>query len=151
MDTQEIQTYLSRLQNTLDELVTLFNQSVDFSTKVNTSWSAKDVLGHLTFWHESFAKNVSDITQEIKPTPLKGKLSEVNSRSVESTKNNSIEELTQRILEAQQTINTHILSENIHMIPYKKGSRDYAPIEHLDIVEKHIKKHLSSIKKKYNQ
>ena len=41
---------------------------------VCTYRSAKDVLGRVTFWYESFARNIEGPSQGPKPSPLKGKL-----------------------------------------------------------------------------
>lgn len=141
----EINQALKALQEKLQELTAFFKSERNFQTMVYALWNAKDILGHITFWHESFARNISDLGNGIKPTPLKGKLSEVNQTSVESTKKVSIEELLLRMARAQQTIENHIHNPNIQSIPYKKGSRDYSRLEHLQIVEAHIKKHLRDL------
>lgn len=144
----EIDEALKLLQDRLQELTAFFKAECKFQTMVYELWNAKDILGHITFWHESFARNISDLGNGIKPTPLKGKLSEVNQASVETTKKVSIESLLTRISEAQQTVEVHIHNPSIQSIPYKKGSRDYSRLEHLQIVEAHIKKHLRDLKKK---
>ena len=143
-----IHNQLSRLQVKVEELISFFRQGHDYSELVNTHWSAKDVLGHLTFWHESFAQNLKDLVDGKKPNPLKGKLSEVNDRSVQYTRDCSLDKLLIRLSDAQKTINDNIHNQAIHMIPYKKGSRDYSKLEHLSIVENHIAKHLNVLIKK---
>jgi hypothetical protein len=52
---------------------------------------------------------------------------------------------------AQNTIEAFIFEDTIDKIPYKKGSRDYSKIEHLEIVSNHIRKHLKDIRKTYGQ
>lgn len=145
---EEINEALKVLQERLQELTAFFKAKRNYQTMVYALWNAKDILGHITFWHESFARNISDLGNDIKPTPLKGKLSEVNQASVETTKKVSIKNLLTRIVEAQKTIEAHIHNPNIQSIPYKKGSRDYSRLEHLQVVEAHIKKHLKDLKKK---
>lgn len=139
---------LNALTAKVDDLCSLYRENLDFQCMVYTYWTAKDVLGHLTFWHESFAKNLKDLVDEIKPNPLKGKLSEVNQMSVETTKNIPIEKLIKRIQKAQEIIEKNITSTSIVNIPYKKGSRSYSRLEHLQIVEGHINRHLKDLKKK---
>jgi hypothetical protein len=46
---------------------------------------------------------------------------------------------------AQNTIDQNIGNILIESIPYKKGSRNYSRIEHLEIVEGHIRKHLKDL------
>ncbi|TNE72597.1 hypothetical protein EP331_06860 [bacterium] len=139
------------LRNELEQLITFFEQGLDYSVMVYEFWNAKDILGHITFWHESFAKNISDLGKGNKPNPLKGSLSEVNKQSVETTKNESIENLIERLKNAQDTIEAFIFDDKINMIPYKKGSRDYSKTEHLEVVSNHIHKHLKDIRKIYGK
>ena len=146
---KEIKTNVEILRNELDLLFDFFEKDLDYNKMVYKYWNAKDILGHITFWHESFARNISDLGKGIKPKPLKGKLSELNKQSVETTKNESIENLIKRLKDAQVTIEEFIFIDRINLIPYKKGSRDYSRREHLEIVSNHIHKHLIDISKKY--
>lgn len=142
---KEISSQLILLQNKVEELISFFNQHYNYDVRVNAQWSAKDVLGHLTFWHESFARNLKDLADGIKPNPFKGTLSMVNERSVRCTRECSIKELQLRLDQDQKIINENIFNNAIEMIPYKKGSRDYSRLEHLIIVENHIAKHLKEL------
>lgn len=148
---QEIKLKLAALSSTVYELISFYKQNLDFDQMVYPLWSAKNVLGHLTFWHESFAKNLLDLANGVKPNPLRGKLSEVNTRSVESTANISVEGLIERIQFAQETIEKNIVNSAIVSIPYKIGSRNYTRVEHLDVVISHLKKHLNDLNKKYKR
>ncbi|MBN8706929.1 MAG: hypothetical protein J0L62_13720 [Bacteroidetes bacterium] len=142
----DIEISLKKLQAKVVELCEFFGQDYDFETMIYEFWNAKQVLAHLVFWHESFARNISDIGNEKKPSPLKGSLSEVNQRSVSSSIHFSIPELIQKLSAAQQTIEQHIFNENISMIPYKKGSRPYSRKEHLEVVSDHLNKHLKELR-----
>lgn len=146
---KHITTKVGLLRSELEKLTTFFEQGLDYSVMVYELWNAKDILGHITFWHESFARNISDLGKGITPTPLKGKLSEVNKLSIDATKTATIQDLIERLKVAQKVIEEFILMESITFIPYKKGSRDYSREEHLEIVSNHIRKHLHDIKKKY--
>ena len=115
---------------------------------VYTYWTAKDVLGHVTFWHESFAKNLRDLSEGVKPNPLRGKLSEVNEMSVETTKDVPIKVLIKRLLTAHKTIEKHNTNTSIESIHYKKGSRNYSRLEHLQIVDRQIKRHLNDLRER---
>ncbi|MDN5216323.1 hypothetical protein QQ020_29920 [Fulvivirgaceae bacterium BMA12] len=145
----DILTALMCLQNRVDQLIAFFRQELDFSEMIYEYWSARDILGHLTFWHESFSRNLSDLSNGKTPNPLKGKLSEVNRMSVETTRGIAIDVLIDRLCIAQNTINKHILNTSISSIPYKKGSRDYSRHEHLTVVADHFKRHLKDLHKKY--
>ncbi|MBL1231386.1 MAG: hypothetical protein COA31_001565 [Flavobacteriales bacterium] len=145
-----IKTKIEILRNELKKFIIFFEQGLDYNKMVYEYWNAKDILGHITFWHESFARNISDLGKNIKPSPLKGKLSEVNKQSVETTKNESVENLIKRLKEAQNTIEEYVFLDKVNLIPYKKGSRDYSKLEHLEVVSNHIHKHLKDISKKYS-
>lgn len=145
-----IKTKVEILRNELIKFIIFFEQGLDYDKMVYEYWNAKDILGHITFWHESFARNISDLGKNIKPSPLKGKLSEVNKQSVETTKNESVENLIKRLKEAQNTIEEYVFLDKVNLIPYKKGSRDYSKLEHLEVVSNHIHKHLKDISKKYS-
>jgi len=145
----ELRLQVERLKNEVSELIHFFQQDQDYTKMMYAYWDAKDILGHLTFWHESFAKNLSDCIDFVKPNPLKGKLSEVNTLSVQSTKNETITSLTQRLSIAQKTIEEFIFNKDITLIPYKKGSRGYSRLEHVEVVANHIHKHLKDLTKHY--
>ena len=148
---QQLETNLEQLKKELEGFIDFFEQGYDYRIMIYELWDAKNILGHITFWHESFAKNISDLANERIPNPLKGKLSEVNRLSVESTNAVSIADLIIRIQQAQNTIEQYIFDKRIEHIPYKKGSRDYSRIEHLQIVKNHIQKHLKDLKKQYGK
>jgi hypothetical protein len=134
-----------RLSKTVKELITLCRQLPDPDAAIYEGWSAKDILGHLTFWHESFARNVDDLAHERKPTPLKGNLGDLNQRGVAEMRPRSLEEVIERLQAVQRVIHANILNPRLTMIPYRKGSRDRTPEEHLEITGKHIQHHLKSI------
>ena len=87
------------------------------------------------------------LVSDIKPTPLKGKYSDLNQRCYDEMRQKPVEEIIQRLETAHGVIQENILYPGLCLIPYKKGSRDYTPDEHLDIVNEHIKEHLCDIRK----
>jgi hypothetical protein len=110
-------------------------------------WTAKDLLGHIVFWHESFARNVHDILSDLKPTPLKGRLTDLNQQSVVEMRPYSTETLLLRLESAHQVIQHNIRHPGLELIPYRQGSRPYTPEEHLEIVDRHLSGHLNDIEK----
>ena len=146
---EKIKTNVKILRSELEKLCAFFEQELDYDKMVYEYWNAKDILGHITFWHESFARNISDLGKGIKPSPLKGKLSEVNEQSVVTTRNDTIKGLIKRLKDAQRIVEEYVYIDRINLIPYKKDSRDYSRSEHLEIGTNHIQKHLKDISKKY--
>lgn len=144
METREI--LLEQLNETVMQLFDVYKSMANPEIAVYDEWTAKDILGHIVFWHESFARNIRDIVNDIKPTPLKGKYSDLNQRCFDDMRPKSVEEITKRLQAAHRVIQENILNPKLVLIPYKKGSRDYTPEEHLDIVNEHIKEHLRGIR-----
>jgi hypothetical protein len=145
MEKREI--HLKQLNETISQFFEIYKNMENLEIAVYEEWTARDILGHLVFWHESFARNVHDIVNDIKPTVLSGKYRDLNQRCLEEMRPRTVEEITRRLEDAHRVIQENILDPNLVLIPYKKGSRDYTPEEHLDIVNAHIKDHLSSIRK----
>ena len=144
METKE--ALRARLSKNVDELIAICRQLPDPNATIYEGWSAKDILGHVTFWHESFARNVDDLVHDRKPTPLKGKLSDLNQQGVDEMRSCSLEDVIGRVEAAQRIIQRNILNPKLILIPYRKGSRDYTPEEHLSIVSDHINAHLKAIR-----
>jgi hypothetical protein len=143
MDAKE--DLLAQLNETVYQLLDLFQNMTDPTLIVYELWTAKDILGHLTFWHESFARNLSDLVNDVKPTLLKGRFIDLNQSGVDEMRKYSLTVVLQRFATAHRVIQENINNPKLILIPYKKGSRDYSPQEHLDIVNEHIKEHFEDI------
>jgi len=136
---------LAQLEQSVTRLLDAIDGLPDPQAAVYDGWSAKDVLGHLTFWHESFARNTRDLSLGVKPHPLKGRLMDLNQQGVAEMRALSVEEVKARLRAAQDLIHEHILNPQLGMIPYRRGSRDYSPEEHLQVVTDHIEKHVRDL------
>lgn len=145
MEKREI--LLKQLNETVSQLFDAYQNMGNPEIIIYEGWTAKDILGHIVFWHESFARNVRDIVNDTKPTPLKGKYSDLTQRCFDEMSTKTVEEIIMKLEAAHRVIQENILDPKLVLIPYKKGSRDYTPDEHLDIVNEHIKEHLSDIRK----
>ena len=135
-------------ERAVGEFLAFFEERRDLSAVIYQEWTAKDVLGHIASWHRSFARNLLDAVNGVKPSPFKGTLSEVNERGVREMSAHTPEQLCRLIAEAQETISAHIEDPNVTEIAYKKGSRSYSPIEHLEVVRRHIDGHLADLRRK---
>jgi hypothetical protein len=81
METRE--TLLNRLNDTATQLRQLYRSLPDPDLPVYELWLAKEILVHLTFWHESFVRNVDDLSHGRKPSPLKVRLRDLNQCGVD--------------------------------------------------------------------
>jgi len=143
MDTR--QTLLNRLNAIVAQLLAVYHDLPDPNATVYELWTAKDLLAHLTFWHESFARNVDDLAHGRTPSPLKGRLRDLNQHGVDMMSHLTLAKALARFDAAHATIRANILNPALTMIPYRKGSREYTVEEHLDIVDDHINQHLRDV------
>lgn len=141
------QILLEELNQVIADLRETYQHIPDPNVMIYEVWTAKDILAHLTFWHESFARNLRDLADGVKPSPLKGKLGDLNQAGVDAMKSCSLEVVMERLEKAHRTIQAHILNPIIMLIPYRIGTRDYTPEEHLEIVIDHIKRHRRDVVK----
>jgi hypothetical protein len=145
MDPREM--LLEQLNKTAAQLVDFYRSLADPASPVYELWSAKDVLAHLTFWHESFARNVDDLAHGRQPSPLKGRLRDLNQDGVDEMAHLTLVEVLARFEAAHAILQANILSPALTLIPYRKGSRAYTVQEHLNIVNDHINQHLRDVRK----
>ena len=73
---------LDELDSAVERLLAAAAANVSDDVLVDGSWAVRDVVAHVTFWHESFARNVDDLVHARRPTPLRGRLSDLNERGV---------------------------------------------------------------------
>lgn len=137
---------LENLAESLVKLLSVCRNIANPNAVVYPDWTVKDVLGHITFWHESFARNVSDLAGDRKPMPLRGTYKELSQRCAAEFGSLPMEEIIARLEAAQQVIQKNFLNPRLGLIPYRVGSRDYTPEEHLQVVSDHIKEHTKDIK-----
>lgn len=145
MHMENRQILLEHLNKTIAQLLAVYHDLPDPNAVVYEFWSAKDVLAHLTFWHESFARNVDDLAHGRTPSPLKGRLRDLNQEGVDAMAHRALAEVLARFEAAHATIQANILNPALTLIPYRKGSREYTVEEHLDIVDDHINQHLRDV------
>ncbi len=58
-----------------------------------------------------------------------------------------LDTIVERLRAAQAAIRAAILSPTLGLIPYRAGSRQYTPSEHLEVVRDHIRVHARSLER----
>jgi hypothetical protein len=137
---------LIELDSALERLLAAAASASD-DALVDGSWAVRDVVGHVAFWHESFARNVDDLAHARRPAPLRGRLSDINERGVAEARTVPLDTIVERLRVAHATIRAAILSPTLGLIPYRAGSRQYTPSEHLEVARDHIRAHARSIER----
>lgn len=138
---------LAELDATVERLLAAAAAHVSDDAVVDGSWAVRDVVGHVTFWHESFARNVDDLVHRRRPTPLRGRLADLNERGVAEARTVPLDTIVDRFRAAHATIRASIVSPTLGLIPYRVGSRPYTPGEHLEVVRDHIRAHARSLER----
>jgi len=139
---------LKQLDEAVDNLIGVVRKIANPETFQVDDWTAKDTLGHIAFWHESFARNVRALSVGRQPKVLDGKYPDLNQQGVEQSRAMSVGQIAGRIKRAQRVIRRDIIKLPRDLqIPYRKGSRSYLPDEHIISVRDHIVAHLHRIEK----
>ena len=138
----KLKNALAREQYAYEEYTKLYKlKNVNYNAIIKTDnkdylvvgWSAKDYLGDILYWHESFARNIADVSNGVKPNPIKLSLRDATREGVRTSRELSVSTLLRRLNKAQKTIEQHILNDTIAVIPYRRGSRMYDRVDYLDI------------------
>lgn len=132
---------LAELEAAVERLLAAAVANPSADLLVTDSWSVRDVVGHIGFWHESFARNVDDLVHGRRPTPPRGRLADLNERGAAEARALPLDTIVHRLLAAQVTIRASIMSPALGLVPYRVGSRPYTPNEHLEVVRDHITAH----------
>ena len=139
---------LKQLDEAVDDIIGVVRKIANPETLQVDDWTAKDTLGHIAFWHESFARNVRALSDGRQPKVLEGKYPDLNQQGVEQSRAMSVGQIAGRIKRAQRVIRRDIVKlPGDLQIPYRKGSRSYLPDEHIISVRDHIVAHLHRIEK----
>jgi hypothetical protein len=136
---------VARLDAVIEQLLGVFSAIPSPDEAVDDHWTARDVIGHLAFWHESFARNVDDLANGRVPTPLRGRMADLNDQGVAEMRTLPVEEVVRRLLAAQATVRAGIFTPRLGVIPYRIGSPLYTADEHLDVVRDHVVAHLRGL------
>lgn len=135
----------AQLDAVIEQLVRVFRALPSPDGAVDDHWTARDVIGYLVFWHESFARNVDDLANGRVPTPLRGRMADLNDGGVAEMRVLPVEEVVRRLLAARATVRAGIFTPRLGVIPYRIGSRPYTHDEHLEVVRDHVVAHLRGL------
>jgi len=112
---------------------------------VSDEWTIKDLLGHITYWHQYYAQQYKALSIGDKPyihQSLVGK----NEEAIKKTKHISQKKLIGNLLEANETLRTSILVKKVAKMKYVKSSQ-YSTNHFLEVVIAHINRHTQQARK----
>ena len=113
--------------------------------RATTEWSVKDVLGHITYWHQYYAQQYESLSRGEKPyfhRSLAGK----NVEGRQKKKYTSKKKLIKELLQANQSLKTSILEKKVPQMRYM-ASRTYETHEFLEVVIRHIQSHTLQVRR----
>ena len=143
----ELASSLASLEAAVDRLAAAARALPDLDAPTTGEWSGRMVVAHVVWWHESFARNVADLAEGRRPSPLAGTYAVLAARTRTELGDLPIETLLGRLEAAQAVIRQHVGSPRIALIPYRRGSRRYAPAEHLAVTADHVARHAAELER----
>ncbi len=143
----ELASSLASLEAAVDRLAAAARALPDLDAPTTGEWSGRMVVAHVVLWHESFARNVADLAAGRRPSPLAGTYAVLAARTRTELGDLPIETLLGRLEAAQAVIRQHVGSPRIALIPYRRGSRRYAPAEHLAVTADHVARHAAELER----
>lgn len=137
------------LFNNLTQNLELFIQEVNakkLTQKATDQWTVKDVLCHITFWHENYAANYKALSEHIDP-PLPQDMSTINIAGVLSLNKLSVKVLIAKLMKAHKSLYKSIVEKKVPHMTYSKGGRTYKTADFLELIIRHLATHTRHIKK----
>jgi hypothetical protein len=107
------------------------------------SWGPREVLIHLVFWHEQYARIASAMARDKKPFLLKGSARALNDAAVAREINVPIDELLKRWTRAHERFSAVARSHRASEIrmPLRVGGKAWPVADLIRIAAGHIRRH----------
>ena len=136
----------ARLTETLNQFVEEYRLHHP-NDKVSEEWSVKDVLCHITYWHQYYAENLATEAKGIAFVFRNIRGSQINQTGVESLRSYSDEQIVGRLTAGHKMLKRSVYSGKVTQMTYRKGAKPYSLSEFLDIIDRHIQRHTAAMKK----
>ncbi len=119
----------------------------DPADKATAEWSAKDVLCHITYWHEYYAKNLDAEAHGKKFIFPDLTYYELNWRGVLMLRPYADTKLIGMLTNANKRLVETIMSGKVTEMTYRQGSKPYPINQFLEVITGHIHGHTDEIRK----
>lgn len=111
------------------------------------SWTVDDVLRHVVFWHINYTESYHSLALKKKPSLLEGSYYFLNLEGVDALKKVSRRQLLGKLLTAQSSLRTSILTLKVAKTILKSEGRIYTTRHFLTAVERHIRNHTLQVER----
>lgn len=139
-----------QLFSSLDKTVQLFIKEVNEQKLTNIaagSWSTKEVLCHIVFWHRYYAQQYSALARGKKPLVFTSRNGSTrNKEGVNTLKHMSKKDLIKMLNKAHNNLYQAIVIKNVPEMSYT-DHRKYKTDEFLKVINGHIKRHTIQIRR----
>lgn len=140
----------SQLFLSLTQSIEAFLQEISkhrLNDSATEEWTVKDILCHIAFWHDYYAKNYSALAENTKPFifPSKGG-STRNQEGVNSLSHKPQKYLVSLINNAQASLYKSIVMKEVPQMTYT-GSSVYKTEDFLEMIAGHIQRHTLQVRR----
>jgi hypothetical protein len=123
-------------------------ESMPETALTRAEWGPREILCHIVFWHETYARIAHAINTGQDPMPLVGTFPEFNRRSVIELGGVPITVLVARLRRAQRRFAVELLAMNSRSrMTIKIGARGRGPLEFALKTDAHIRGHLDEVRR----
>jgi hypothetical protein len=105
------------LNLTLDNLNTAYYKFIEAAKIVNQDfvvykegWTKKDIVAHVAFWHEYYAKVVSALAEKQKSVLLAGDYTDINKHGVQTFRKYSLKQIINKLNTSHKIITSNIIN-----------------------------------------
>ncbi len=123
-------------------------ESISETPLTGGEWGPREMLCHIVFWHETYARIAHAINTGQDPMPLVGTFPEFNRQSVLELGQVPVTVLVARLRRAQRRFAGELLTMSpSSRITIKVGARGRGPLEFVLKTDAHIRGHLDEVRR----
>lgn len=135
-----------KLSNAVDHFIQEVNH-LKLSNMATDEWTVKDVLCHIVFWHNYYAKQHSALASGKNPVIFKSKGGSTrNQEGVDLLKSLSKENLIEKLNKSHKDLYRSIIVNQVPGMDYT-DKKHYQTEESLEVIAGHINRHALQVKR----
>lgn len=137
-----------RLRETVNEFAA-YLESLPPALTSPQAWGPREVLAHISYWHERYVEIIESAAAGHEPSPLSASFRDLNARAVEAMAHESIRTMARRLIKAQgrlEAIAPEARRRRLR-VAIKAGAKQWPVGELLVRVEGHIRGHQATLRR----